>query len=49
MVKDAETGETVTLEVDDERRNSRVLSDEEIAELVELGKRVEDHYGTPRT
>jgi len=48
MVKDAETGETVTLEVDDERRNSRVLSDEEIAELVELGKRVEDHYGTPQ-
>jgi len=25
-----------------------VLSDEEIAELVELGKRVEDHYGTPQ-
>ncbi|EMA61954.1 phosphoenolpyruvate synthase [Halorubrum lipolyticum] len=48
MVKDSETGETVTLEVDDERRNARVLSDEEIGELVELGKRVEDHYGTPQ-
>jgi len=48
MVKDAETGETVTLEVDEERRNARVLSDAEIGELVELGKRVEDHYGTPQ-
>jgi len=48
MVKDSETGETVTLDVDDDRRNSRVLSDAEIEELVELGKRVEDHYGTPQ-
>ncbi|PAU83975.1 phosphoenolpyruvate synthase [Halorubrum salipaludis] len=48
MVKDDETGETVTLDVDDDRRNSRVLSDAEIGELVELGKRVEDHYGTPQ-
>ncbi|WP_128904183.1 phosphoenolpyruvate synthase [Halorubrum amylolyticum] len=48
MVKDAETGETVTLDVDDDRRNSRVLSDAEIEELVALGERVEDHYGTPQ-
>jgi len=48
MVKDSETGETVTLEVGEERRNARVLSDAEIGELVELGKRVEDHYGTPQ-
>ncbi|PHQ38179.1 phosphoenolpyruvate synthase [Halorubrum persicum] len=48
MVKDAETGETVTLDVDDDRRNSRVLSDAEIEELVGLGERVEDHYGTPQ-
>ncbi|WP_050032988.1 phosphoenolpyruvate synthase [Halorubrum halophilum] len=48
MVKDAETGETVTLDVDDDRRNSRVLSDAEIEKLVALGERVEDHYGTPQ-
>ncbi|WP_435094370.1 phosphoenolpyruvate synthase [Halorubrum sp. N11] len=48
MVKDPETGETVTLEVDEERRNARVLADAEIEELVKLGKRVEDHYGTPQ-
>ena len=48
MVKDDETGETVQLDVDDERRKARVLSDEEIEALVVLGERVEDHYGTPQ-
>ena len=48
MVKDEETGETVQLDVEEERREARVLSDEEIAELVGLGERVEDHYGTPQ-
>ena len=48
MVKDEETGETVQLDVDEERRNARVLSDEEIGELVVLGERVEAHYGTPQ-
>jgi len=48
MVKDEETGETVEREVPDEKRSKRVLSDGEIAELVELGERVEDHYGTPQ-
>ncbi|MFW5917069.1 MAG: phosphoenolpyruvate synthase [Halorubrum sp.] len=48
MVKDPETGETVQLEIEDERRDGRVLSDAEIEELVTLGGRVEDHYGTPQ-
>ncbi|MFD1569935.1 phosphoenolpyruvate synthase [Halorubrum laminariae] len=48
MVKDPETGETVQLDIEDDRRESRVLSDEEIDRLVTLGKRVEDHYGTPQ-
>jgi len=48
MVKDAETGETVQLDVDEERRTARVLSDAEIEDLVALGKRVEDHYGAPQ-
>ncbi|OYR40119.1 phosphoenolpyruvate synthase [Halorubrum sp. Eb13] len=48
MVKDAETGETVQLDVDEERRTARVLSDAEIGDLVALGERVEDHYGTPQ-
>jgi pyruvate,water dikinase len=48
MEKDDETGETVERPVEDERRNARVLSDEEIADLVELGERVEEHYGEPQ-
>ncbi|QWC19684.1 phosphoenolpyruvate synthase [Halorubrum sp. 2020YC2] len=48
MVKDDETGETVQLDVDEDRRNERVLSDAEIGDLVELGERVEDHYGAPQ-
>ncbi|RLM59512.1 phosphoenolpyruvate synthase [Halobellus sp. Atlit-31R] len=48
MVKDDATGETVEQEVPDEKRSARVLSDEEIEELVALGERVEDHYETPQ-
>ncbi|WP_424014462.1 phosphoenolpyruvate synthase [Halorubrum xinjiangense] len=48
MVKDEETGETVQLDVDEERRHERVLSDAEIGDLVELGELVEDHYGSPQ-
>ncbi|WP_423996594.1 phosphoenolpyruvate synthase [Halorubrum trapanicum] len=48
MVKDEETGETVQLDVDEDRRHERVLSDAEIGDLVALGERVEDHYGSPQ-
>lgn len=48
MVKDPDTGETVQLDVDEERRTARVLSDAEIDDLVALGERVEDHYGNPQ-
>jgi len=47
-VKDAETGQTVEREVPDDRREERVLSDEEIARLVDLGEEVETHYGQPQ-
>ncbi|WP_434522660.1 phosphoenolpyruvate synthase [Halorubrum sp. AS12] len=48
MVKDPETGETVEVDVGENRRTERVLSDAEIDDLVELGERVEDHYGAPQ-
>ncbi|WP_117592292.1 phosphoenolpyruvate synthase [Haloprofundus halophilus] len=48
MVKDAETGETSTVDVPEEKREARVLTDEEIERLVELGCEVEDHYETPQ-
>jgi pyruvate,water dikinase len=47
-VKDEETGRTVECEVPDERRDERVLPESEIDRLVELGERVEDHYGEPQ-
>ncbi|MFC4246835.1 phosphoenolpyruvate synthase [Natribaculum luteum] len=46
--KDEETGETVEREVPEKKRDQRVLSDEEIERLVELGEQVEDHYETPQ-
>ncbi|ELY60234.1 phosphoenolpyruvate synthase [Natronococcus amylolyticus DSM 10524] len=46
--KDEETGETVEREVPADKRTARVLSDDEIDRLVELGERVEDHYDTPQ-
>ncbi|KTG09673.1 phosphoenolpyruvate synthase [Haloprofundus marisrubri] len=48
MIKDSETGETSTVDVPDEKRTERVLSDDEIERLVELGCEVEDHYETPQ-
>ncbi|GAA0660759.1 phosphoenolpyruvate synthase [Natronoarchaeum mannanilyticum] len=47
-VKDEETGETVERQVPEDRREQRVLSDDDLAALVELGEAVEDHYGTPQ-
>ncbi|WP_251329626.1 phosphoenolpyruvate synthase [Haloplanus pelagicus] len=47
-VKDDETGETVEREVPADKRDQRVLTDAEIERLVELGRRVEDHYGDPQ-
>jgi pyruvate,water dikinase len=48
MEKDEETGETVEREVPDDRREAQVLDEGDISRLVELGERVEDHYGTPQ-
>jgi pyruvate,water dikinase len=47
-VKDPETGNTVEREVPDDRREARVLTDEELERLVELGEHVETHYETPQ-
>ncbi|QRV17674.1 phosphoenolpyruvate synthase (plasmid) [Haloterrigena salifodinae] len=46
--KDEETGETVEREVPQDKRNERVLSDDEISALIDLGERVEDHYDEPQ-
>ncbi|ELZ15542.1 phosphoenolpyruvate synthase [Haloterrigena salina JCM 13891] len=46
--KDEETGETVEREVPENRRKARVLDEDAIDQLVDLGERVEDHYGEPQ-
>ncbi len=47
-VRDEETGETVEREVPDDKRNERVLSEEELAELREVGEGIEEYYGEPQ-
>ena len=45
-VKD-EDGTSVRVDVPENKRNERVLSDEELVELTEMGKRIQAHYGEP--
>jgi len=47
-VKDDETGETVERDVSEDKRDQRVLTQAEIDRLIELGRKVEDHYGEPQ-
>ncbi|TMT85705.1 phosphoenolpyruvate synthase [Haloterrigena sp. H1] len=46
--KDEESGQTVEREVPEDKRTARVLDADEIEELMDLGERVEDHYGEPQ-
>ncbi len=46
--KDPKTGRTVELQVPDGKKNEKVLEDEEILKLVELGEVVEELYGIPQ-
>jgi pyruvate,water dikinase len=46
--RDPETGETVEREVGVDRRTARVLSDDELGDLADLGGRIEAHYGEPQ-
>ena len=48
MLTRGEDGKTVKVELDEEKSKARVLSDDEIEELVKLGEIIEDHYGTPQ-
>ncbi|MGQ3412011.1 phosphoenolpyruvate synthase [Natrinema sp. LN54] len=46
--KDEATGQTVEREVPEDKRTQRVVSGDEIDALMDLGERVEDHYGEPQ-
>ncbi|MBQ6099411.1 MAG: phosphoenolpyruvate synthase [Methanobrevibacter sp.] len=47
MYTNDESGTSVKVEVPEEKRKERVLSDDELIELTEMGKRVQAHYGEP--
>lgn len=46
--KDPEAGKTVKVPVPDDMKNKKVLSTYEIAKLVELGKKIQEHYDFPQ-
>jgi pyruvate,water dikinase len=48
FVRDGDTGETVQQSVPEHRADGRVLTDGELADLVALGDRVEEHYDAPQ-
>ena len=47
MYTNDESGTSVKVDVPEKLRMERVLSDEELIELTEMGKRVQAHYGEP--
>ncbi|WP_066971593.1 phosphoenolpyruvate synthase [Methanobrevibacter filiformis] len=47
FVKDTK-GDTIETEVPDKLKNKRVLSEEELIELTEMGKRIQAHYESPQ-
>ena len=47
MYTNDENGTSVKVDVPEDKRKERVLSDEELIELTEMGKRVQAHYGEP--
>ena len=47
MYTNDEDGTSVKVDVPEDKRKERVLSDDELIELTEMGKRVQAHYGEP--
>jgi pyruvate,water dikinase len=47
MYTNDENGTSIRVNVPEEKRNERVLSDEDLTNLVAMGKRIENHYGQP--
>ncbi|AUB55646.1 MULTISPECIES: phosphoenolpyruvate synthase [Methanobacterium] len=46
--KKSEDGQTVQIPVPDNLKNKQVLDDAELAQLVELGKKIQEHYQFPQ-
>jgi pyruvate,water dikinase len=47
-IRDPKTGKTVELSPSEDKKNAKVLEDDELLKLVELGQIVEDLYGFPQ-
>ena len=47
MYTNDENGTSIKVDVPEDKRNERVLSDSELIQLTEMGKRVQAHYGEP--
>ncbi|OWT33152.1 phosphoenolpyruvate synthase [Methanobrevibacter sp. 87.7] len=47
MYVNDEKGTSVRVKVPEDKRNERVLSDEDLKNLVAMGKRIEEHYKSP--
>jgi len=48
MFEKLPSGETKQVDVPEELRNKRVLSETELVELTEMGKRIQNHYNAPQ-
>ncbi|MBO8181650.1 MAG: pyruvate, water dikinase [Archaeoglobus sp.] len=48
MMITKKNGKTVEIELDEKKSKERVLSDEEVIRLVEIGEIIESHYGNPQ-
>jgi pyruvate,water dikinase len=46
--KKSENGQTVKVPVPEELKNKQVLTEDELAQLVDLGKRIQEHYQLPQ-
>lgn len=46
--KKSENGQTVKVPVPEDLKNKQVLNEDEISQLVELGKRIQEHYQFPQ-
>ena len=47
FTKDSETGATVQKEVPDDLKDKKVLTDGDLEQLTQLGRRIQKHYGAP--
>ena len=47
FTKDPETGATVQIEVPEDLKDKRVLTDSDLEQLTQLGRRIQKHYGAP--